>query len=137
MTLVQGHSDSTFSNFFFLGTARLIETKFQMEPPWDGETKKCSNGPGHLTNMVDIPIYGKNLKKSFSGTERLLTLKVGMQHWALEYFQICSNDDPGLTLTYFTARSNLVPYTSIYGCARDAPSANQEVGKLYESNESL
>ena len=24
--------------------------------------------------------------------------------------QICSNDDPGLTLTYFMARSNLVPY---------------------------
>ena len=22
----------------------------------------CSNVPGHLTNMADIPIYGKNLK---------------------------------------------------------------------------
>ena len=28
----------------------------------------------------------------------------------LEYYQICSNDDPGLTLTYFMARSYLVPY---------------------------
>ena len=28
----------------------------------------------------------------------------------LKYYQICPNDDPGLTLTYFTARSNLVPY---------------------------
>ena len=27
-----------------------------------------------------------------------------------EYYQIYSNDDLGLTLTYFTARSNLVPY---------------------------
>ena len=26
----------------------------------------------------------------------------------------CSNDDPGLTLTYFTARSNLVPYAFIW-----------------------
>ena len=25
----------------------------------------------------------------------------------------CSNDDPGLTLTYFTARSNLVPYAFV------------------------
>ena len=28
---------------------------------------------------------------------------------------VCSNDDPGLTLTYFTARSNLVPYAFIWG----------------------
>ena len=28
---------------------------------------------------------------------------------------IPSNDDPGLTLTYFTARSNLVPYAFVWG----------------------
>ena len=28
---------------------------------------------------------------------------------------VCSNDDPRLTLTYFTARSNLVPYAFIWG----------------------
>ena len=39
-----------------------------------------------------------------------MTLKFGMQHRVLEYYQIYSNDDPGLTLTYFTARSNLAPY---------------------------
>ena len=33
-----------------------------MEPPWDWRTKICSNGPGHMTNMAAIPIYGKNLK---------------------------------------------------------------------------
>ena len=33
-----------------------------------------------------------------------------MQYWVLEYYQICSNDDPGLMLTYFTARSNLISY---------------------------
>ena len=42
-----------------------------------------------------------------------MTLKLGMQHWMLEYYQVCSNDDPWLTLTYFTARSNLVPYASV------------------------
>ena len=54
--------------------------------------------------------------KIFSGTERLMTLKVGMQRRVrvLEYYQICSNDDPGLTLTYFTARSNLVPYAFVW-----------------------
>ena len=38
-----------------------------------------------------------------------MTLKVGMQHQVLEYYQVCSNDDPELTLTYFTATSNFVP----------------------------
>ena len=43
-----------------------------------------------------------------------MTLKVGIQHWVLKYYQICSNDDPGLTLTYFTARSNLVSYAFVW-----------------------
>ena len=67
---------------FFLGTARLIEVKFHVESPWDGGTKVCSNGPGHMTNMAAMPIYGK---KIFSGT-----LKFSMQHRVLEYYQVCS-----------------------------------------------
>ena len=43
-----------------------------------------------------------------------MTLKLGMQHRVVEYYQACSNDDPGLTLTYFTALSNLVPYAFIW-----------------------
>ena len=54
---------STFSNIFSSETTGPIEAKFRMEPPWDGGTKVCSNGPGHMTA---IPIYGKNLKKSSS-----------------------------------------------------------------------
>ena len=81
-----------------------------MEPTWDGGTKVCSNGPGHMTKMADMPIYGKNLKKKiFSETKRPMTLKLGMQHWIIEYYQVCSNGDPGFTLTYFRARSNLIP----------------------------
>ena len=78
--------------------------------------------PGHMTKMAVMPIYGKKLKKIFSGTKRPMTLKLGMQHWVLEYYQskkiryqICSNDDPELTLTYFTPRSNLVPYAFVRG----------------------
>ena len=29
-----------------------------------------------------------------------MTLKLGMQHWVLEYYQIYSNDDPEFTLFY-------------------------------------
>ena len=82
-----------------------------MELFWDGGTKVCSNVPGHMTKMAAMPIYGKNLKKSSSPEP---TLKLGMQHWVLEYYQVCSNDDPELTLTYFTARSNLVPYAFVW-----------------------
>ena len=53
---------STFSNIFSSETTRPIEAKFHMEPPWDGGTKVCSNGPGHMTKMAVMPIYGKNLK---------------------------------------------------------------------------
>ena len=63
MTLVQGHSDSHFQNFFSLETARPIEAKFHVEPAWDRGIKVCSNGPGHMTNMAAMPIYGKNLNK--------------------------------------------------------------------------
>ena len=58
--------NSVFSDFFFFETARLIEAKFQGEPPWDRGTKVCSNGPGHMTTMAAMPIYVKNLKRSSS-----------------------------------------------------------------------
>ena len=43
-----------------------------------------------------------------------MTLKVSMPHQVLKYYQICSNNDYVLTLTYFTARSNLVPYAFVW-----------------------
>ena len=42
-----------------------------------------------------------------------MTLKIGMQHRVLEYYQVCSNDDAVMTLTYCTARSNFVPYAIV------------------------
>ena len=52
LTICQGHSDSTFSNFFSRETARPIEAKFYMESPWGVVNE---NFPGHMT----MPIYGK------------------------------------------------------------------------------
>ena len=66
-----------------------------------------------MTKMAAIPLYGRNFKKSSSGTKRPMTMKLGIQHTVFEYYQVCSNDDLVLTLTYFTARSNLVPYTFV------------------------
>ena len=66
LTLVQGHSDSTFSNFLSLEIAGPMKAKFHVETPWDERMKGGSNGPGHMTNIAAMPIYGKNLKKSSS-----------------------------------------------------------------------
>ena len=57
---------STISNIFSSETAWPIKDKFYVEPPWEGGTKVCINGPGHMTKMATMPIYGKNLKKSSS-----------------------------------------------------------------------
>ena len=50
------------------------------------ENKVCTIGPSHMTKMAVMPIYGKNLKKIFSGTKRPITWKLGMQHRVLEYY---------------------------------------------------
>ena len=37
-----------------------------MESPWDGGMKVCSTGPGHMTKMAAMPIYGRKLQNSSS-----------------------------------------------------------------------
>ena len=70
---------STFSNIFYSETAWPIKAKFYVEPPWEGRTKVCINGPGHMTKMAAMPIYGKNLKKIFfSRTGGPISTKLGM-----------------------------------------------------------
>ena len=56
------------------------------------------------------------LVKTFKQTScpQLKGWRLGMQHWVLEYYQVYSNDDTGLTLTYLTARSNLVPNAFVW-----------------------
>ena len=44
-----------------------------------------------------------------------MILKLGMKHWGLKLYKLNINNDPGLTLTYFTARSNWVICTSEWG----------------------
>ena len=48
-------------NIFSSETALPIKAKFYMETPWEGGTKIYINGPGHMTKMASMPIYGKNL----------------------------------------------------------------------------
>ena len=61
LTLVQGHSDSIFSHFFSLETARPIETTFHMEPPLERGNEGLFKWSSHMNKMAAMPIYGKNL----------------------------------------------------------------------------
>ena len=42
-------------------------------------------------------------------------LNFGMQHQGLKLYKVHINDEPGLTLTYFTAKSNWVAHTFKWG----------------------
>ena len=44
-----------------------------------------------------------------------MILEIVLQHRVLKYYQVCSNDDPWLTLTCFMAMSNLVHCAFIWG----------------------
>ena len=63
---------------------------------------------GHMTKMAAMPMYGKNtLKIFFPGTTGLILGKRCMKHLRPKSFIFCSNYDPGFTLTYIMAMSNL------------------------------
>ena len=53
----------------------------------------------HMTNMAAMPIYGNQL------TDFHETWYVAL---GLPPIIFCSNDDPGLSLAYFMARSNFI-----------------------------
>ena len=70
--------------------------------------KICKHDPGHMNKMAAMPIYGKNPSKIFfSRTGGPIFTKLGMYHRGLLPIIVYINDDPGVTLTFFTARSNL------------------------------
>ena len=63
--------------------------------------------------MTAIPIYGKNLK-SLLRNRNADDLDSWYAASSSRVVPCLSHDDPELTLTYFTAGSNLVPYAFIW-----------------------
>ena len=51
-----------------------------------------------------------------------------MLHWGLQPIIVCSNDDPGVTLTYFTERSNL----ETVDISETIAASNLKFGRIYE-----
>ena len=61
--------------------------------------------------MAAMLIYDKNLLTIFfSRTRGPFILKLGIKHRGLKLFEVYINDDPGMTLPYFTHTSNLDGY---------------------------
>ena len=64
----------------------------------EGGTKVYINGPGHMTKMAAMPIYGKNLLKSSSPEPPQKSYD--LETWYVASYKGYINDDPGMTLTY-------------------------------------
>ena len=67
-----GVRPSTISNIISSETTWPIKAKFYVESPWEGGKKVYINGPGHMTKIAAMPIYGKNLEKSSSPEPEVL-----------------------------------------------------------------
>ena len=79
-----------------------------MEPPWVGGKKVCSRHLGHITKMAAMLIYGKTLQNLLLQNRWTDFHETWYVASGLQPIIVCSNDDLGLTLTYFTARPNFV-----------------------------
>ena len=101
---------SIYYNIVYSQTIDQIELKFHVKTSYDKLIKIYTKYFGHMTKMAAMPIYGKNLLKIFFfRTRRPVTLRLGIWHWRCRAYQVCSNDDPRLTLTYLMSRSSLLP----------------------------
>ena len=60
-----------------------------------------------MTKMAAMPTYGKNHSNIFSETNRLISMKLGVKHPWLKYYNKYVNHDPVMTLTKFMERSTV------------------------------
>ena len=68
-----------------------------------------------MIKMAAAPIYDKNFIFSQNQKYSCIILIFDMQNWCINLNKIYINDDPGLTMTYIAARSNLVAYVFEWG----------------------
>ena len=54
-------------------------------------------------------LMGPKESNQTNKTIRPMTMELDMEHLGCGAYQVCLNDDPRLTLSYLTSRSNLLP----------------------------
>ena len=68
------------------------------------------NNLGHMTKMAAMPISGKTPSNIFfSETNRLISMKLGVKHPWLKYYNVYINPDPVMTLTMFLQGQHGLP----------------------------
>ena len=89
----------------FLRNYWVILTKFVCKPL--GTMKFIhKNDAGHITKTAVMPIYDSHFGNLISWISGPIWTKLGLKHGRPRLIILCSNDIPGLTLTYLTTRSN-------------------------------
>ena len=90
--MTHGSHYITISNISSEAT-RTIVIKFNEELSGAEWKKYRENGPGHMTNMVAVPVDEKKTLKIFSGTNGPIALNFDMWDRVPEHCQDCSNND--------------------------------------------
>ena len=130
---------SVFSNVSS-ETKGPIEARFHVDSPWDEGTKVCSTGPGHMTNMTAMPIYGKK-----SSLEPNLEKADDLESWyaasGTGVYQVRSNEDPCVDLDLFYGKIKFGTLCFVWekGITRDFSESivvyDIEVGRCSQLNE--
>ena len=77
-----------------------------MEHLWEGGKKVYINGQGHMTKMAAMAINRKkNFKNLLLQNQKANDFETWCEASVTGALQSYINHDPGMTLTYFTARS--------------------------------
>ena len=100
-------------NIFFSETTQPIKVKFHMELLWDGGTKMCSNGPGHMTKTAAVPIYGKNLKNLILRNQKANDFETWYASSSAQVLPSLFKWRTWFDHDIFTTRSNLVAYAFV------------------------
>ena len=77
-----------------------------MEHPWEGGKKVYINGQGHMTKMAVMAINRKkNFKNLLPQNQKANNFETWCEASVNGVYKVYINQDPVMTLTYFTARS--------------------------------
>ena len=60
-----------------------------------------------MNKMGAMPIYGKKVQNFLLHKYSPMIMKLDLEHYVLKLYKVYINDEPELTLTYFTTILNL------------------------------
>ena len=126
LTFIQGHSDSHFQTSFPSKPLGRLKPNFMWSIHGRGEWKFVQTVYVTWPVWPPCPYMVKTLKNLLLWNQKANDLESLYAASGTQVLPSWSNDDPELTLTYFTARSNLIPYAFVW-----------EKGKIMDFSETI